>query len=299
MRRSFGPVHAVLGMDLVAPAGQVTALVGPNGSGKTTLLLMIAGLLAPDAGHVRVAGFDPATDGAAVSARLGWMPDVFGAWDALTVTEHLQVYARAYRVPPAVAARRLPELLDQVRLGPLASSPARVLSRGQKQRLGLARALVHDPEVLVLDEPASGLDPGSRVELRHVLRALADEGRCVLVSSHVLSELDELADRAVFVLAGRTVPPEALTAAHALTSWRLRGPDTTGLVAALAARGLQPVPSAGGGVEVAVADEATAADLLADLVGAGVRLSHFAPAAGRIEQTYLGLTAPGSEGAER
>lgn len=299
VRRSFGSVHAVLGMDLVAPAGQVTALVGPNGSGKTTLLLMVAGLLAPDAGTVRVSGFDPATDGAAVSARLGWMPDVFGAWDALTVTEHLEVFARAYRVPAAVTARRVPELLEQVRLGPLAAAPARVLSRGQKQRLGLARALVHDPEVLVLDEPASGLDPGSRVELRHVLRALADEGRCVLVSSHVLSELDEMADRAVFVLAGRTVAPDALQAAHGLSTWRLRGPDMPGLVAALGARGLAPVPAAGGGVDVAVADEAAATDLLADLVGAGVRLSHFAPAAGRIEQTYLGLTAPGGAGAER
>ncbi len=299
VRRSFGAVHAVLGMDLVAPAGQVTALVGPNGSGKTTLMLMVAGLLAPDAGTVRVAGFDPATHGAAVSARLGWMPDAFGAWDALTVTEHLRFFARAYRVPPALVDDQVRRLLAEVRLEPLAHAPARVLSRGQKQRLGLARALVHDPSVLVLDEPASGLDPGSRVELRHVLRRLADQGRCVLVSSHVLSELDELADSAVFVLAGRTVGAEALAAAQGRSSWRLRGPDPAGLDAALRARGLEPEAATGGAVDVLVRDEAAASDLLADLVVAGVRLTHFAPAAGRIEQTYLGLTAPGGQGAER
>ena len=299
VRRSFGRVHAVLGMDLLAPMGRVTALVGPNGSGKTTLMLMVAGLLAPDAGTVRVAGFDPAVEGAAVASRLGWMPDAFGAWDALTVAEHLHVFARAYRVPPTAAEQQVRRLLAEVRLEPLADAPARVLSRGQKQRLGLARALVHDPSVLVLDEPASGLDPGSRVELRHVLRRLADDGRCVLVSSHVLSELDELADSAVFVLAGRTVAAEALAAAHAVSVWRLRGPDMTGLDAALRARGLLPEPAAGGGVDVAVLDESSAADLLGDLVAAGVRLSHFAPTAGRIEQTYLGLTTLGSQGAER
>ena len=297
--RAFGPVHAVSGMDLLAPLGRITALVGPNGSGKTTLMLMIAGLLAPHAGTIRVAGFDPATEGAAVKARLGWMPDVFGAWDALTVTEHLQVFARAYRLPAGAAGPRITALLDQVRLTPLADAPARVLSRGQKQRLGLAHALVHDPQVLVLDEPASGLDPGSRVELRHVLRGLADQGRCVLVSSHVLSELDELADDAVFVLGGRTVAPDALAVAHGRHSWRLGGPDVPALLAALTVRGLLPVPAPAGAVDVEVAGPESAADLLADLVGAGVRLTHFAPAAGRIEQTYLGLTGPGSEESDR
>jgi len=294
VRRSFGAVHAVAGMDLSAPAGMVTALVGPNGSGKTTLLLMIAGLLAPDAGTVRVDGFDPTSQGAAVKARLGWMPDVFGAWDALTVVEHLQVFARAYRVPRAAAGPRIRDLLHQVRLEPLADAPARVLSRGQKQRLGLARALVHDPQVLVLDEPASGLDPGSRVELRHVLRELAGAGRCVLVSSHVLSELDELADGAVFVLQGRSVTAEAVAAAGTSAAWRLLGPDVPALLAALRARGLAAATAPGGAVDVAVPDERAAADLLVDLVGAGVRLTHFAPTAGRIEQTYLGLTGPGS-----
>jgi ABC-2 type transport system ATP-binding protein len=289
--RSFGPVHAVAGIDLVAPAGAVTALVGPNGSGKTTLMLMIAGLLAPEEGSIRVAGFDPQTEGAAVRSRLGWMPDVFGAWDALTVTEHLQVFARACRVPPAAATPRVQSLLRQVRLDGLADAPARVLSRGQKQRLGLARALVHDPEVLVLDEPASGLDPGSRIELRTVLRVLADDGRAVLVSSHVLGELDDMADDAVFVLEGRTVVPAAVAEAGRTMRWRLRGEDPAVLAAALTERGLRPAPGPDGSFDVPVVSEAAAADLLADLVSAGVRLHRFSPTAGRIEQTYLELTS--------
>ncbi|MFC5381957.1 ABC transporter ATP-binding protein [Aquipuribacter nitratireducens] len=304
--RAFGRVRAVTDMTFSAPAGRVTALVGPNGSGKTTLMLMVAGLLEPDAGSVRVGGFDPTREAAAVRARLGWMPDVFGAWDALTVTEHLAVFADAYRLPRDVAAARVPELLATVRLEPLADAPARVLSRGQKQRLGLARALVHDPSVLVLDEPASGLDPGSRIELRHVLRGLADEGCCVLVSSHVLSELDDLADDAVFVLGGRTVAADPAAAGGrsgagaARLGWRLRALDQAALLAALADRGLLAAPAPGGAVEVVLAGEREAAALLRDLVGAGVPLTHFAPTAGRIEQAYLGLTAsPAGQGAER
>lgn len=281
-------------MSLLAPTGAVTALVGPNGSGKTTLMLMIAGLLAPDAGTVRVAGFDPTTHGAAVQARLGWMPDVFGAWDALRVSEHLELFADAYRVPPDRSRARVAELLDLVRLTDLAQAPARVLSRGQKQRLGLARALVHDPECLVLDEPASGLDPGSRVELRQVLRRLAAQGRSVLVSSHVLSELDEMADGAVFVLAGRTVAPDEVAGAAGRRFWRVAAVDAAALDLALAARGLQVAPAPGAARDVALADEAAAADLLSALVGEGLRLHHFAPSAGRIEQTYLGLTGSDS-----
>ena len=193
VRRTFGDVVAVDRIDLDAPAGQVTALVGPNGSGKTTLLLVLATLLAADEGQVLVAGHDPQREPAAVRARTGWMPDVFGTWATLTCREVLATVADAYRVPRAVARTRVGDLLELVHLADLADRPTQVLSRGQKQRLGLARALVHDPAVLLLDEPASGLDPRSRVELRATVRALAADGKAVLVSSHVLAELDAMA----------------------------------------------------------------------------------------------------------
>ncbi len=293
LTRSFGTVHAVAGMDVDARPGRVTALVGPNGSGKTTLMLMIAGLLAPDAGQLRVAGFDPVTQTAAVHARLGWMPDALGAWDALSAREHLTTYAAAYRVPRARIAARADELLQIVDLREWGDAPARVLSRGQKQRLGLARALIHDPDVLVLDEPASGLDPASRVALRQLLRRMAADGKAVLVSSHVLSDLDEMADDAVYVLGGRTVTAEGPSESGGRSFvWRIRSLDEPRLVSALRAREVLSVPAtAGAGMEVSLTDEQGAARLLADLVGDGVPIVAFGPAGGRIEQTYLGLAA--------
>lgn len=293
LRRAFGAVRALDGVDLVARAGAVTALVGPNGSGKTTLLLVLAGLLVPDTGEVRVAGADPVTESATARARTGWMPDAFGTWDSLTAREVLTTFAHAYRVAPAVVPGRVDELLATVHLSEYADRPAAVLSRGQKQRLGLARALVHDPQVLLLDEPASGLDPRSRVDLRVLLRRLADEGRTVLVSSHVLSELEEMADDAVFLSRGRTVADHVgQGAATARRTWRLRALDRAALVAWLDGAAVAWRPdddAADGAVLLDVEGDAGAAALVRDAVTAGVPVVSLAPAGGALEQAYLAL----------
>jgi len=307
VRRAFGDVVAVDGMDLEAPPGEVTALVGPNGAGKTTLLLVLATLLVPDAGTVRVAGHDPVTEPRAVRARVGWMPDVFGTWETLTCREVLSTVADAFRLPRATAAGRIDELLGLVHLEEFADRPTQVLSRGQKQRLGLARALVHDPDVLLLDEPASGLDPRSRIELRGIVRDIAAQGKAVLVSSHVLAELDEMADRAVIVARGRTVAVEMLSAGSASRSadrgadaagappaaarpWRIRALDQPALLAALARLGRPHEPADRDGVAVELTSDAEAAELLAVLVRDGVPVVTFQPAAGMLEQAYLALT---------
>ncbi|MCW2621866.1 MAG: putative transporter system, ATP-binding protein, partial [Frankiales bacterium] len=164
VQRSFGDVDAVRGIDLTAAPGEVTGLVGPNGAGKTTLMLVLATLLVPDAGEVRVAGHDPVTEPAAVRARMGWSPDVFGLYDNLTCHEYLTFVGEAYRLGRTRAGARASELLVEARLEDYAHQPVHVLSRGQKQRLGLSRAVVHQPAVLLLDEPASGLDPNARIE---------------------------------------------------------------------------------------------------------------------------------------
>ena len=153
VRRSFGDVEAVRGIDLTARRGEVTGLVGPNGAGKTTLLLVLATLLVPDAGDVRVAGFDPVTHPREVRARMGWAPDVFGLYDGLTAREYLELFAAAYRLPAAARSDRAMELLALVHLSEFAQRPVHVLSRGQKQRLGLARALVHRPAVRTIPTP--------------------------------------------------------------------------------------------------------------------------------------------------
>jgi len=291
VRRTFGDVVAVDHLDLEAPAGQVTALVGPNGSGKTTLLLVLATLLVPDAGTVRVAGHDPVADPVAVRARTGWMPDVFGTWATLTCREVLATVADAYRLPRPAARSRITDLLTLVHLADLADRPTQVLSRGQQQRLGLARALVHDPDVLLLDEPASGLDPRSRIELRGVVRNLAAAGKAVLVSSHVLAELDEMVDRAVVVNHGRTVSVETLSdAATAPRTWTLRALDQAALLAALAALGIDHGTPDRDGVPVAIRSDAAAAELLTALVRDGVPVVECRPAGGVLEQAYLALT---------
>ena len=284
-------MQAVRGINLTAPAGEVTALVGPNGAGKTTLLLVLATLLVPDAGTVTVAGFDPVTEAAKVRARMGWAPDFFGLYDNLSCREYLQFVGAAMRLKPAHAVARTKELLELARLSDHADDPVHTLSRGQKQRLGLMRALVHQPQVLLLDEPASGLDPRSRVELRVLLRSLAAEGAAVVVSSHLLGDLEELADRVVFVDAGTTVGEhqlDQLPDGHHPRPWRLRALDSAALVKALV--GYDHDPATAAGVDVRLTSDEEAAELITMLVKKGVRLVSCQPLGGQLEATYLELT---------
>lgn len=220
------------------------------------------------------------------------MPDTLGVWESLTAREILTQMARFYQLHKAGIAQRVTEMLDRVRLSDLADQPAGVLSRGQQQRLSLARALIHDPSVLLLDEPASGLDPGSRVELRVMLRQLAAEGKSIVVSSHVLSELDEIADAAVFVSRGRTVRHQTTgQAAAAGRRYAVSATDGAALAGKLTGLGLafrvedtrQPA------VSLVLKNDDDAARLLRDLVLAGVGVRSFAPASGALEETYMNL----------
>jgi ABC-2 type transport system ATP-binding protein len=288
VRRRFGAVEAVRGLDLDVPYGEVTALVGPNGAGKTTLLLMLATLLAPDSGELRVAGLDPVADPLAVRRRLGWMPDAFGVYDQLTTREYLEFFAAAHRMSAADAQSRMTELLDVVHLAEFADQPVHVLSRGQKQRLAVARALVHRPSVLLLDEPASGLDPRSRVELRDLLRAQAQEGTAVLVSSHILSELAEVADRVAFVHAGQTAGQHRIDELDHGAVWRVRAVSGD-LPAALQQRGIAHAAGTAG-IDVQLASEQAAAELLGQLIADGVQVSSFAPVGNHLESAYLAYT---------
>jgi ABC-type multidrug transport system ATPase subunit len=294
--RAFGTVQAVRAATLRAEPGRVTGLVGPNGAGKTTLLLMLASLLAPDTGTISIGGVDPAVDPLAARRLLGWMPDALGAWPSLTARETIVTTARLYGIEKPDATTRAQQLLELVGLAELADSPAKVLSRGQKQKLGLARALVHDPQVLLLDEPASGLDPEARVQLRVLLRRLAAEGRTVLISSHILSELEEVVDDAVFLVAGAVV--DAAPAQAAVRPWRIRlagatpermSADTWQVASNL---GLAPEALADdrGAVLVGFTGEDSAAHALRRLVEAGLPISEFAPAQSDLEHTFLNLS---------
>lgn len=293
--RSFGNVDAVRNAHFVAQPGRVTGLIGPNGAGKTTLLLMLASLLAPDRGSIRIGGADPSVDASTARAATGWMPDSLGAWGALTARESIVTTGRLYDMPIAVAKERAAELLETVGLAELADAPAKVLSRGQKQKLGLARALVHDPRVLLLDEPASGLDPQARIDLRELLRRFAAEGKTILISSHILSELEEVIDDAVFMVQGvivKTLPGE-----EAARGWRIRltdsRPDPAQVAMILGVDATQ-VYADRGGVTVPFRSEADAVLGLRALVTAGVSVVEFAPAQSNLEHTLLNLQSGNS-----
>ncbi|WP_417508080.1 ABC transporter ATP-binding protein [Microbacterium sp.] len=293
--RSFGAVHAVRAASFRAARGRVTGLVGPNGAGKTTLLLMLASLLAPDSGTIRIGDVDPIADPLSARRLLGWMPDALGAWPSLTARETIVTTARLYDIERDAAAARAAELLALVGLDELADAPAKVLSRGQKQKLGLARALVHDPQVLLLDEPASGLDPEARVQLRVLLRRLAAEGRTVLISSHILSELEEVIDDAVFLVAGSVV--DGAPAQATARAWRIRlaGTDVGRLPAdadqVAAALAMEPgtLGIDRNAVIVGFETEAAAAAGLRRIVESGLGVSEFAPAQSALEHTFLNL----------
>lgn len=290
LARSFGGVRALDGLDVTIPWGQVTALVGPNGAGKTTLLLILAGLLAPDAGRVRVAGVDPVTDPFEVHRVVGWMPDQFGVYDGLTAREYLELFGAAYRMPRAERAQRARELLALVELEELTDRQIGGLSRGQKQRLGFARTIVHEPRVLLLDEPASGLDPRARLTLRELLLRERDAGACVLVSSHVLAELEEMSDAAVFMERGRRSGDYSVEdASHPSASrpWRLRALDPDALQVALKRAGVEPRRGRDGSISVDLSGDEAAADLVAQLVRDGVRVAEAAPESGSLERAFL------------
>ena len=201
--KRFGGLVAVAGLDLEIPTGSAFGLIGPNGAGKSTTFAMLSTLLSPTSGTIEVAGHDPVRAPREVRRHLGYMPDVMGVYDNLRVDEYLQFFAASYRVPRKQWPGLVDGLLELVDLNVKSTSLVNSLSRGMKQRLSLARTLVHDPELLVLDEPASGLDPRARVELRDTLRQLNQMGKTIIVSSHILAELEEMCTEVAIMEAGK------------------------------------------------------------------------------------------------
>ena len=205
LRRAFGEVVAVRGISFDIERGQVLGFIGANGSGKTTTMRIMATLDMADAGRVRIGGHDVMEHPAKVRRLLGWMPDSYGAYPAVTVHEYLDFHARACGFRGAARRRQVDELMEFTDLRDLAERPMDSLSKGMGQRLCLGRALLHDPEVLLLDEPAAGLDPKARIDFKRLVRLLAEDGKTLFISSHILSELEEMCDALLFIDEGRVV----------------------------------------------------------------------------------------------
>ena len=305
VKRYQGTV-AVAGLDLNVGAGEIFGLVGPNGAGKTTTLRILATLLRATSGHAEVAGIDVLRNPDAARRVLGFMPDVFGVYDDMKVWEYLDFFARCYSVPAARRAGMIAELLEIVGLADKRAAYVETLSRGMRQRLCLAHTLVHDPAVLILDEPASGLDPRARVEMREILRELRSMGKTILVSSHILPELAEMCtgvgiiDRGRLLRSGSIGEIERSLRATALLRIDLLG-DEAALAAARDWLGTDPrvgdiqVPAdageGGSRLEVPFDGDAEAqAALLAGMVEAGHRVSGFSHATSDLEEIFLKVT---------
>lgn len=203
--RSFNGLHAVQGISFSVEKGQVVGFVGANGAGKTTTMRILATLDYPSKGGAKISGYDVVDYPAEVRRRIGWMPDHYGTYNNMTVLEYLDFFARALGYKGQDRVDRIVDVMDFTDLTPLADRLIDKLSKGMGQRLCLGRALIHDPDVLILDEPAAGLDPKARVELKHLIRILAEEGKTVFISSHILSELGEMCDSLLFINSGKII----------------------------------------------------------------------------------------------
>jgi ABC-2 type transport system ATP-binding protein len=295
--RRFGKVKAVDDLNLNVPAGSLFGLIGPNGAGKTTTLRMLAGLLEPTAGEIVINGNVANHDWRQLRRQIGYMPDFFGVYEDMLVWEYLDFFARCYDLPPARRRQVTDELLELVDLAGKRDAYVQTLSRGMQQRLCLAHVLVHDPQVLLLDEPASGLDPRARVEMRELLRELGAMGKTIVVSSHILMELAELCDSVGIIEKGRLVasgPLDEITR-HVKQGRTLRLKLISAQDEAEAVLRDQPgvgqVYEANGFLEVEfLGDDEATASLLETLVARGVRLVSFGEVTSDLEDVFLRLT---------
>lgn len=305
LTRRFGNLIAVNRLNLKVASGSIFGLIGPNGAGKTTTLRMLAGLLEPNSGEIRINHLTIQRYRQEIQWQIGYMPDSFGVYDDLLVWEYLDFYARCYRLAPERRARVVDELLELVGLSDKRQAFVETLSRGMRQRLCLAHALVHDPQVLLLDEPASGLDPRARVEMRELLRELRLMGKTIIVSSHILSELAELCDTVGILNHGQLLAHGTLADlkaqladrfdGHHHRTFKVRALDPAERLETLLSQtpgldDLRPLPEGGFQFETLLPDEQIAA-LIERLVAEKIRLVSFAEESLDLEELYLRLTA--------
>jgi ABC-2 type transport system ATP-binding protein len=297
LHRFFGRTRAVCDVSFAVPRGEVFGYIGPNGAGKTTSMRILATLDLPTFGDALVDGFSVVNDPDRVRRRLGFMPDYFGTYPNVNCYEYLDFFARAYGLLGRERHRAIHHTMGFTGLDTLADKPIRALSKGMKQRLCLGRAVIHNPSVLILDEPAAGLDPRARIELREMIRQLAADGKTILVSSHILTEMAEMCDRVAILEQGRLlttgtvaeiqrgqtpqsqVRVRVIGAPHTLQQWLGQQPD------------VQNVRVDGENVHFAhIGGRAEQAELLRLLVQAGFRIDEFATQQKTLEDVFMQVT---------
>lgn len=321
--RDFGRVRAVNGLSFKIEAGQVVGFIGANGAGKTTTMRLMVTLDVPDHGSINICGMNTLDHPREIRRQIGWMPDHFEAYPNMDVWEYLDFYARAFGLTGRQRTARIADVMDFTDLDVLAERPSNRLSKGQTQRLSMARALLADPEVLVLDEPAAGLDPKARIEFRNLVRLLAEQGKTLFISSHILSELGEMCDNMLFIDNGKLVhqgSSESLRFHKAdgrlrvrlrvcpqstprLEQWLAGNPQITLEKAGANGNGSSVSSGSGAGsslgIELLVPSapeaepETLLAALLRDMVGAGLEVYEFHRVERKLEDAFVEILSAG------
>lgn len=304
LTKTYDGRPAVDDLSLQVHPGDLYGFVGPNGAGKTSTIRIMATLLEPDRGQIHIAGHSIEDDPRAVRRNIGYMPDFFGVYNDMKVWEYLDFFGACFDLPRAARGPLIEDLLELVELGHRRDDAVQALSRGMKQRLSLARTLIHDPQVLLLDEPASGLDPRARVEIRELLVALAEMGKTVFFSTHILADVAEICNQVGIIEAGRLVaqgPLEELSQAilpHRRIRLQVLTPpqEAAALLESRAEVSTIRLPDRGkGGPRVRVefffsGDDTALSDLLSDLVDGGVQVVHLSEEARDLEDVFLQVT---------
>lgn len=295
--KQYRKTRALDGLTMRVRRGSIYGFVGPNGAGKTTTMRILATLLMPSSGSARIEGIDVARSPGRVRDSIGYMPDFFGVYDDMTVAEYLGFYAHSHGVPAKQHWRIIDDLLELIDLGQKRDEFVETLSRGMKQRLGLARCLVHNPAVLLLDEPASGLDPRARVEMRELLKELRNLGKTILISSHILPELADLCTDVGIIDNGKLVISGTVT--EIMSRFGGQGIEVRvldDLEAAMQVLAGQPnVNSVHRRDERTIGadfggDDVAMHSLLMALVTNGVRVAHFGRVRGGLEDIFISIT---------
>jgi ABC-2 type transport system ATP-binding protein len=296
LSKSYGERRAVDGVAFQVRAGQTVGLIGPNGAGKSTTVSMICGLLRPDGGSVEFDGVAIGPGASAVKRKIGFVPQDLALYEDLSARENLRLFAALYGIRGRAMAARCDEVLALVNLQERAGDKPATFSGGMKRRLNIAAALMHDPQLLILDEPTVGVDPQSRNAIFDTLEQLKAMGRSLIYTSHYMEEVERLADHIVIIDHGKVLADESPAALYARlpsqAALRVDLPEAApALVQALAALpGVTRVDAAGGGLDIALAAGDDALPVMAWLHGQGWRPTHFATARTKLEDIFLNLT---------
>ena len=298
LHRWFGRTRAVNDISFSVRRGQVFGYIGPNGAGKTTSMRILATLDEPTQGDALVDGFSVVDDPDRVRRRVGFMPDAFGTYPSMNVREYLDFFARAYGLRGKERVRAMNYVMDFTQLDGLANKPITGLSKGMKQRLCLGRTMIHDPAVMILDEPAAGLDPRARIQLREMIRRLAADGKTILISSHILSELAEMCDVVGIIEQGQMLAVGSVAEIQQgkkRQSWvrvRVLG-GAAPLAAWLGSRSdIEDLQTDGETANFSHAgDEQSEAELLREMVQAGFRVVAFGSQVKSLEDVFMQVTA--------